>query len=338
MKEDKKKLFSRDMLDDLSESRTFLMGLAIVGIVLYHLRGNSVCPDSALARFLDDLMGMGYGGCDVFFFLSGFGIARSLGKDSNLPRYLGRRAKKLFPAYYPFILVFIFSLKRLWGISGREILGNLTFTGFWLHFRNQFNWYIQTAVAFYLLAPAASWVMRRWKGWRAFGILGTVTLALQVLFFGDECMIAITRLPVFLLGMAFGDQKTGSMPWTKGRLTGLAAVFLGGFVFYWIAQPYILWGNGLYWYPFILMAPSFCLLAAALRHSWRPCLRRIDGFVCLCGRCSFEIYLVHVLFFEYILVEREGNLFWLAMAVVCTALGILYHYGIAFVMGKLKKG
>lgn len=339
MEERTETLFSRDMQADLSESRTFLMGIAILGVVMYHVRTNSVCPAGVLAGFLDDMAGMGYGGCDIFFFLSGFGIAWSLKKDPCYHRYLGRRAKKLFPAYYPFIVVFIFSLTQLWGISGREILGNLTFLGFWFQWKNQFNWYIQSAMAFYVLAPAAFWVMRKWRGWIAFAILGIVTLILQMIFFGDYRMIAITRVPVFLLGMAFGYREKGSTLWTRGKLAVVSAVFLGGLVFYRMSKPYITWENGLYWYPFVLMAPGFCLLAAALRpYLLRlPGLRWVDGVVCLCGRCSYEIYLVHILFFEFIFAERKGNRFWFSMALAFMALGIVYHYAVTFVMEKLNK-
>lgn len=334
-----KTIRSRDMLADLSEGRTFLMGTAILGIVLFHARAHSVCPEGAIAALLNDIVGMGYGGSDVFFFLSGFGLAHSLAKDAHFGRYLGRRAKKLFPAYYPFILVYILTVARIRGITGKEILGNLTFTGFWFQWDNQFNWYIQSVMVFYLLAPVAYQVMEKWKGWKSLLILGCAAVALQVVFFGSYQMIAITRVPIFLMGMFLGTREKGSTPWTKGRLAVAAAVFLGGILFWWGSLPYITWGNGLYWYPFLLIAPAGCLLIAALRPCWLRSrgLRRIDNLICLCGRCSYEIYLVHLLFFETILAKKEGNLFWLAMVVVFTALGIGYHYAVEYVVHRIKK-
>lgn len=326
----------RDMLSDLSDSRTFLMGTAILGIVLFHMRAKSICPEGALAAFFNDLVGMGYGGSDVFFFLSGFGIAYSLKKDSHYGRYLTRRAKKLFPAYYPFILVYIASAAWIRGITGKEILGNLTFAGFWFQWGNQFNWYIQSAMVFYLLAPAAYWLLKARRGWRACLILTAAALALQLVFFGEYQMIAITRVPVFLLGLYLGTLEKGSMPWTRGRLAAVTAAYLAGLLLWRISQPYLTWGNGLYWYPFLVIAPAGCFLTAALRPYWLrfPWLRKIDDVICLCGRCSYEIYLVHLLFFETILVGCEGNLFWLAMAVVFTVLGIGYHNLVAAVLSK----
>lgn len=336
---ERKRPFTGDMLGDLSQSRTFLMGTAILAIVLFHVRAHSICPEGALAETLNDIVGMGYGGSDVFFFLSGFGIAWSLKRDRNYGRYLGRRARKLFPAYYPFILVYIGVVAAIRGITCKEALGNLTFVGFWFQWGNQFNWYIQSAMLFYLLAPGADWVMDRWKGWRAWAILGGGALVLQGLFFGDYQMIAITRVPVFLLGMFLGKLERGSISWTRGRLAGLTAVFLGGLVFWRVSLRYLTWGNGLYWYPFLVLAPTGCLLAAGarpwwLRFSW---LKRIDDLISLCGKCSYEIYLIHLLFFETILANREGNLYWLIMAVIFTALGIGYHYAVDYVVGKCKK-
>lgn len=329
----------RDMLTDLSDSRTFLMGTAILGIVLFHMRAKSICPEGALAAFFNDLVGMGYGGSDVFFFLSGFGIAWSLKRDSHYGRYLTRRAKKLFPAYYPFILLYILSVAWIRGITGKEILGNLTFIGFWFQWDNQFNWYIQSAMAFYLLAPAAYRVVEEWRDWRSWLLLTVFALALQVVFFGEYQMIAITRVPVFLLGLYLGTLEKGSMAWTRRRLAAVVTLFLGGLVLWKMSQPRLTWGNGLYWYPFLVLAPAGCLLTAALRPYWLRLgwVRKIDEVICLCGRCSYEIYLVHLLFFETILAKQTGNLFWLTMAVMFTALGVGYHFLISWAMRKWKK-
>lgn len=339
MKENKKGIFSRDMIADLSQCRTFLMGMAIMAVVMFHVRARSICPEGALAAFLNDIVGAGHGGCDFFLFLSGFGLSFSLARDSNLPRYLGRRAKKLFPAYYPFILVYIGCAAALRGITWLETLGNLTFTGFWFQWNNQFNWYVQTVVAFYLLAPAVYWALKKLgNGWKGLLALMAFALALQVVFWGKYQMIAITRVPVFLFGMFLGSRKT-ELPWTKGRLALTAVVFLAGVVFWRTTLPYVDWGNGLYWYPFLLLAPSMSLLTAALRPYWLKVwwLRKLDRLVCICGECSFEIYLVHLLFFETLLVHRQGNLFWLMMAVVFTAAGIGYHYLVEAAVKKLAR-
>ena len=54
--------------------------------------------------------------------------------------------------------------------------------------------------------------------------------------------------------------------------------------------------------------------------------------ICLCGKSSYEIYLVHLLFFETILAGRQGNFFWIVMGVVFTALGIGYRSGVKQVL------
>lgn len=327
-------MFARDMVTDLSDSRAFLMGCAILSVVLYHVRAHYICPEGAAAQFLDDIVGMGYGGSDVFFFLSGFGIAWSLKKDGNMGRYLGRRVKKLLPDYYPFVLLYMGAVAWLRGITWTEILGNLTFLGTWFHLDNQFNWYIQTAMAFYLLAPVVYRVTKGETGWKTWGILALAALALQGISFGSYQMIAIARVPVFLLGMFLGTLEKGSLPWTKGRLITVAAVYLAGLVFWRVSRNDLTWGNGLYWYPFLLLAPAGCFLTAGLRPWWLsiPALKKIDDMICLCGKSSYEIYLVHLLFFETILEGRQGNFFWIVMGVVFTALGIGYRSGVKQVL------
>lgn len=337
MKEKRESLFSRDMLADLSDSRSFLMGVAILWIVLCH--GRAYFPESrnTAEEFLNYLVSIGYGGCDIFLLLSGFGLAYSLKRDDHYGRYLGRRARKLFPAYYPFILVYMGAVAVLRGISAKEILGNLTFVGFWFSWKNQFNWYIQAVMVFYLAAPLVYRILKTWKKWAAMIILGTAALGLQVVFFGKYQMIAIARIPVFLLGMLLGCREKGSMYWTKGRLGCVLAVFVVGVCFRRAVEPHITWGNGLHWYPFLLLAPSGCFLAAGLRPFWLrfSLFRAIDDMVCLCGRCSYEIYLVHLLFFETLLVGREEDLLWKSMLIAGPVLGIGYHYVVDAVMRKV---
>ncbi len=333
------KALPRNMSSDLSQSRSFLMGIAILGVVMFHVRARSWCPEDPVSQFLNTIISGGYGGCDIFLFLSGFGLAFSLNRDGNYLRYIGRRVYKLFPAYYPFILVFIASMMFLKGMTVLEALGNLTFTGFWLKQNMQFNWYVQSVMVFYLLAPAAYQLMKRLDfGWKGLLAVAVISLVSQLLFWGEYQLIAISRVPVFLLGLYFGGLKKERLGWSWKNLLALTMVLVAGIVFWRWSIPYLTWENGLYWYPFLLIAPALCLLLAWLRPYWlkvKP-LAAVDRLICLCGVCSFEIYLIHDFVFEWLLVHIQGNLFWLIMAPVCTALGIGYHYLIESAMEKWK--
>jgi peptidoglycan/LPS O-acetylase OafA/YrhL len=63
-----------------------------------------------------------------------------------------------------------------------------------------------------------------------------------------------------------------------------------------------LWSYGLYWYPFILIAPPLCIAISGIsmllkKNKWT---RPIISFLSLCGDYSFEMYLVHILLIECI--------------------------------------
>ena len=66
-------------LETISIFRRELMGIAILWIMLRHLP-----ISSGYYYVLDYLMNLGYGGVDMFLFLSGFGLFFSMKKDSRI--------------------------------------------------------------------------------------------------------------------------------------------------------------------------------------------------------------------------------------------------------------
>lgn len=306
----------------LSGSRTFLMGAAMAWIVLAHLYAHLELPRGGVAAVLYGCIADGYGGCDIFLFLSGFGLAHSLQGDPSARNFLKRRAWKLLPSYYPFILMYLAIMAATSGVTAREVFGDLTFTGFWFHWSHQFNWYIQALPAFYLLALLARRAIEK-LGWaRAAAVLGIGYLALLAVSFGRYQMVAVTRIPVFLLGF-FLARREKAIPWGWGTIFLSAAALILGVAVLRLTAPVTTWENGLYWYPFLLIAPALCVLLAWLR-PWLP--KAVDGFFCLFGKCSLEIYLIHDLAMEWLFQDMTGNTKWFALAALSCGLGIGYHY------------
>ena len=73
---------------------------AILWVVFFHAQ-------LGLGGLLYDVQKIGYGGVDMFLFLSGFGLYHSLSRDADAGRYLLRRARRLLPAYLPFCAVWL---------------------------------------------------------------------------------------------------------------------------------------------------------------------------------------------------------------------------------------
>lgn len=79
-----------DFNRDISKYRTAIMGIAMISVMLFHQYFTSVIPFNLFHNF-------GSWGVDVFLFLSGMGIVRSLNNNSLKVYYL-RRLKRILPS------------------------------------------------------------------------------------------------------------------------------------------------------------------------------------------------------------------------------------------------
>ena len=204
----------------------------------------------------------GFGGVDIFLFLSGFGLYGSLSRGGGQLDFYKRRLKRVIPAYLPVLAAW--HLLRLPGTPRsswpRAVLGNLTGTAFWTGASATFNWYMLALFSFYFIAPLFFRAMRRPRG--VWGVLAA-TVLMDACFFGESVMIAVTRFTVFALGMELGRRT--ALGWEIGRWMELAAYALGlsGYGLLLILREALegglLWNGGFYWYPFILTAPAMTL-------------------------------------------------------------------------------
>lgn len=90
----------------IGKHRTELMGFAMIVIMFFHMNF-SVPSQFGILSFIKQT---GYGGVDIFLFLSGYGIYHSLKKNSSLLGYYKRRAVRIFLhifRLYSFIRLFI---------------------------------------------------------------------------------------------------------------------------------------------------------------------------------------------------------------------------------------
>jgi peptidoglycan/LPS O-acetylase OafA/YrhL len=92
-----------------------LRGLAIVAVMLYHfadlLASSRSAPPGAVEATWQALTGPGWAGVDLFFVISGLLITGILldtrGQAGYWASFLGRRALRIFPLYYGFLLVLL---------------------------------------------------------------------------------------------------------------------------------------------------------------------------------------------------------------------------------------
>ncbi len=321
----------------VSRYRDELKGIAILWVVLFHMR-------SPLPGLLGEVQKMGYGGVDIFLFLTGYGLYHSLQKSNELGGYMHRRLWRVLPAYVPFILCWMLLMFPGYGLSAtqaiRGVAGNLFMVGFWFQTPKVFNWYVSAFFLLMLLAPVLHGLLSR-SGKQLRTLLGLLATAflLGLCCIGDDRYMGVSRLPVFILGMAYAmDWRPQVGPAVKRGLYALAFVLGLAALFACFARyPELLNDYAMYWHPFVLMTPGLCVGLAFLLHK-ADRARGLFAPLRFFGRASFEIYLVNIWVVEVATrrgVKDVGP--WLLMGLGCLLAGGLYHLLVNAAVAGVKK-
>lgn len=151
------------MKTEISDNRTFLMGLAMFAIILFH-HNWTIIPiiTGIFSRF-------GLWGVDIFFFLSGFGCVYAL-KKYNLSVFYKKRSLRLFPTC---LLIGIIILCFDCYFNAEH-----THAHFLLKIISLHRWYIQAILICYLLCPFWYKIIRKYKLWGCI-ILAVITIIIE---------------------------------------------------------------------------------------------------------------------------------------------------------------
>ena len=309
---------------NLNRYRNEIKGIAILWVVFFHAQ-------LGLDGFLYQIQRMGYGGVDIFFFLSGYGLYHSLSKDADLGRYMKRRGERLLPSYLPFCLLWLAVMLPMYGgglaSSIRIALGNLTMTSYFAGAELNINWYVSAMALSLLLAPVFHAILRGGSrlGLRAFMLIA-VLFAIGLGYIGNAQYMAISRLPVFVLGMVFAAPQPKELSPSR-MVSALTVAFIAGVAVLFVCLERfseLLITYAMYWHPFVLIAPALC---AGLGWLFSKMPAVVNKFFGGFGRASFEIFLFNV--WAELLGKRFGvadtPLKWLGLSLLSVAAGLIYH-------------
>ena len=315
----------------ISRTRDELKGLAMLWIVWFH-------SGLLLPGHVDDLRLLGYGGVDIFLFLMGMGLCYSLQKNNDLRAYLARRMKRLLPAYLPIVLVWMAVMYPQYGFSAsqavRGIAGNLFMVGYWLQLDGVYNWFANTVFTFVLIAPAIYAVLTGSKT-RGLIVLLVIAFGIGAANIGLEQMMPVSRLPIFILGMALGLWQGGARrKWHTALLAMSFALGLFLVLYCMHRQPWTLIAYGMYWYPFVLITPPLCAGLAFLLDKAQTS-KRFFTPLRLVGQSSFEIYLINVWMYELSKGYTISAGVWALLCAANLLLGIGVHLGITAISAKM---
>lgn len=263
------------MKDKISENRSFLMGLAMIAVVIFHHDWISIPIFSTITHLF------GLWGVDVFLFASVFGCAYALNKYTKTTFWLKRILRLLPTCVIVGILIYCFDIF----LDAERTITYLPVRLLSLH-----RWYIQAILICYLICPFAYIILKRYQ---VSGLFLMILLAIVVEMFLPRIPVwkinwVFGRIPVFLIGMYIAEFNLKLKPWqyTISALCLVLAVltrYRGGYYM-------------LNWTNFLALAmPFVCETLCRLRNiSIRMGIYRPIEII---GMYSLEIYLIH----EYLL-------------------------------------
>lgn len=186
-------LFSKD-------SRPYLMGIAIIGVVMVHVSTQEV--DHPLYKMISIIFCKGHLGVNIFFLLSAYGLCFSYNKYS-LKRFYFNRATRIWPIF-PIALIARYIIN---GVSLQDAIVKFFYevSGLFLfQVKRDFFWYMGVLTIFYLLFPVLYELFNKLKNFKL-TLLFTICLLSHIFLmwdFGhnDMYLETITRIPTIYLG------------------------------------------------------------------------------------------------------------------------------------------
>lgn len=277
-----------------STKRDYLFGIATVMVILFHsyISFSALFPDAPwLANTLSVIKGTMNKGVEIFLFLSGIGLYYSMSKKPTLKEFYKKRATRILPALF-IVSAIWFALREPNGLWG--YLSDVFFISFFTKGTRVF-WYFILTIFLYIIYPL---IHKLFEKTRLYGLIFSVAavVILNIILmnaapaFYRNTEIALTRIPIFLVGAWIGKHVKDGVKISNLWLLAAFAVMTACFLFY-NFQP-LSEKNFLYIYRYLggFFALSLLFLWAAVFDKFS--FGAIGTFLIWIGGYSMEIYLI----------------------------------------------
>lgn len=322
------------------------MALAIIGVVFSHSNHDFGWS------FFNRLTAIGYGGVDIFFFLSGFGLFYSSLKKTSAIQFYKKRILRILPAY---LLVMLIKDLCAHTLSFSFFLEASTL-GFWLPWLHwpYFAWFIPSIMMFYLVFPLFIKFFHRHPIYATLAgiLLGCLLSTIYTYTFTfvypkayNALMLFTSRIPIFCIGVFLGyltSNKSKEILAKRIMIVSIPLFAIGFFTLNVLMDHYdyvTLRNYGLLYYPFILIVPGFCILAG-----WIMSLQWLPDFIRKAlipiGKTTLETYLIHGTLFTFVswvtyILQCPLRLSYLIIIASSLCAGYLIHYVIEYIESKI---
>lgn len=302
--------------DNILKYKTELMGVAICLIIWFH---SIYTVNNAALSFIKNICDIGV---DIFMFLSGFSLAYSFSKDSNVKHFYKKRFLRILPTYF-LIFFFVYLYHDLVKQNGNicDVLYNLLFLNFFLD-GNIFIWFIPVILVYYLITPLYIKLVRYNN---KITYLPYIVAILLILFIVFDIKISHgflwLRLPIYLLGINLyfnKDKKNHSL-----LLFILSIMCLVG-CYYCLNID-----RGLFGLKYLLYIP----IVATVIYTYRS-LNYLKTLLAFLGGITLEIYLLHERI-QWLLDNYINNQ--LILCVISIVITIVLSYCIKLFIIKSEK-
>ena len=289
---------------DVMSCRNELFGLSILWIVLFHIYLNIRLTGFPGAPYLSRVLYRGNIGVDIFLFLSGIGLSRSM-RVNSIRTFYKHRFNRVVPPYLLVAIPFFLWLNIIRDSGGiGEFLLNLSTINYWITTGGYYPiWYVSFILVLYLLFP---WLYR-WDE-KSSHISTVCIIFLSVVIEYWMCIKgylpfktserALSRIPVFMIGLLSASYILSG---SKIQQWKVLTAFLSGIcLFTLISLKHV-------HLHLIAVRYLYCPIGVAIIISYayfrkKVNLNRVWKALAWIGNISFELYVVHVVLIRVIVV------------------------------------
>lgn len=305
----------------ISKYRAQVMGIAILWVMLYHAKISGF-SFPGVAEWVNLLMQRGNNGVDMFLFLSGVGLYFSYTKESVPSSFY---KKRLIRVVLPYLIIG----GLFWGLldlilrrNPIRFLKDLFLISFWKDGTLRM-WFIGLILLLYLAFPVIYRLFFCKKTGVIFRVACTVgcvvlanaLIACNVPDWYNKVEIALTRIPVFLIGVYAGVRI-----YEKRRMTAGEIFFL---VIWWGLARVLDENSAGYVYTrylYMIQAILLCIFLAEILQftDEKRGFRTVNRILVWCGKNSLELYIYHIWIRYFINKIIDHPWGWLYTAVYMT--------------------
>ena len=281
----------------ISEERGVLIGIATVAVMLFHsysLHFEEIFSSAFLCDLFNYIQDLGNIGVDIFLFISAFGLYYSFSKNPDVKSFYIKRVLRIVPSAVIIAAVYYLYV----GTSGIvDFFKKVMLLSFY-ESNNRDFWFLSFILIMYIAFPLLYNIVEKYKGLGVAVAVGSTVLVNMLLMI---CMpelygrleIALTRIPIFLVGIYFGrmarrDEKI-SVWWLFGAFIAFIASNLMLYNCQFANYCIVRYLYGLWTVSFVIVV-CFVNNTAKKRYGINGAFAKFFSWI---GMYSLEIYLIY---------------------------------------------